>query len=206
MGAISSVLRNSGLKHLNLSNWPFDDLEALALMTRLTKLLLTSKKLVSLRGIDALISLKWLDLHACQRLKSIEGIQACQSISRLEITSCKAVHDISELGELGALVELHLDDGGEIESLDPLQRCTLLEKLSFFGGTRIRDGKISAIEGLPRLKTLCFAPRRHYDRTRDAVRGLNEPVRRSPLDGLGRAGRLRLEPFPDEPGGAADRD
>jgi len=168
-GAIKSVLKNSAVKHLNLSNWPSDDLESLASMTRLAKLQLTSRKLTSLRGIGALKSLEWLDLHACPKLTSVEGIRGCQSIWHLEVTSCKAVHEISEIGELGALRELHLDDNGEIESLGPLRRCKLLEKLSFFGTTRILDGKISAVEGLPRLETLRFAPRRHYDRTRDDI-------------------------------------
>lgn len=103
------------------------------------------------------------------KLTSLEGIRSCRSITHLEVTSCKAVHDISEVGELGALRELHLDDSGEIESLEPLRRCQLLEKLSFFGTTRILDGKISALEGLRRLKTVRFAPRRHYDRRRDEI-------------------------------------
>ena len=168
-GAIRSLLHSSGLKHLNLSNWPGDDLESLGSMSRLTKLQLTSRKLRSLRGIDALKSLEWLDLHACPKLTSLEGIRCCRSITHLEVTSCKAVHEISEIGELGALRELHLDDSGELESLEPVRGCQLLEKLSFFGTTRILDGKISALEDLPRLKTVRFAPRRHYDRTRDAI-------------------------------------
>lgn len=64
-GAINSVLHSSGLKHLNLSNWPSDDLESLGSMSRLAKLQLTSRNLMSLRGIDAMKSLEWLDLHAC---------------------------------------------------------------------------------------------------------------------------------------------
>lgn len=164
--AIESILQNSNLKHVNLTNWPRDDLGAFASMTRLTKLQLTSRKLRSLRGIGALKLLRWFDLHSCPRLSSVEGIGACKSISRLELTSCKAIRDISEIGELTALRELHLDDNGDVDSLEPLQSCKLLETLSFFGTTRIVDGKISVIQGLPRLRTVRFASRRHYDRKR----------------------------------------
>lgn len=167
--AIRSLLHIAGLKHLNLSNWPGYDLESLGSMSRLQELLLTSRKLRSLRGIDALKSLEWLDLHACPKLTSLEGIRCCRFMTHLEVTSCKAVHEISEIGELGALRELHLDNNGELESLEPIRQCHLLEKLSFFGTTRILDGRISALEDLPRLKTVRFAPRRQYDRTRDAI-------------------------------------
>lgn len=168
-GAIEGVLECAGLKHLNLSNWPASDLDSLARLTQLAKLLLTSRKLTSLRGIDVLGALEWLDLDSCPKLTSVEGIQACQSIWHLELTSCKAIHKISPIGELGSLRELHLDENGEIESLEPLRHCRLLERLSFFGTTRVVDGKLSAVEELPRLKTLRFAPRRHYDRSRDDI-------------------------------------
>lgn len=167
--ALKSVLQCSGLKHLNLTNWPDVDLRSLASMTRLAKLQLTSRKLVSLRGITAFSALEWVDLHACPKLESIDEIRACAGVSHLEVTSCKGVRDISAIGELGSLRELHLDNDGDIETMIPLQRCKLLERLSFFGDTRVIDGKLSVLEQLPRLTTLVFAPRRHYDRTRSEI-------------------------------------
>ena len=168
-GAIQDVLNNPNLEYLNLSNWPMEDLQRLESMDRLARLALTSRKLRSLRGIDALKSLGWLDLYACPSLTSLEGIQNCQSMSRLDVSSCRAVHEISEVGELGSLRELELNNNGDLESLEPLRRCQSLERVSFFGTTRILDGKISVLEELPRLKKVVFGRRRHYDRKREEL-------------------------------------
>jgi hypothetical protein len=167
--ALDSLLQCSGLRHLNLVNWPGADFRLLVKMTQLAKLQITSRKLSALRGIAALQALEWLDLHACPKLSSLEEIQSCTSLRHLEITSCKGVRDISPSGDLRLLRELHLDDGGDIETLLPIQECKLLERLSFFGTTRIADGRLSVLELLPSLQTLRFAPRRHYDRTREEL-------------------------------------
>jgi hypothetical protein len=166
---IKSLLKCSSLKYLNILNWPDENLKNLTSMSRLSKLLLTSRKLASLDGIGSLVALQWLDLHACRRLTKLENITHCQSIIHLEITSCKSVRDISPIGSLGLLRELHLDNNDKIESLMPIRGCNLLERLSFCGNTIILDGKISAIQGMPKLKTLRFAPRRTYDRTREEI-------------------------------------
>jgi hypothetical protein len=167
--ALDSLLERTNLRHMNLVNWPATDLQPLAKMTRLSKLLITSRKVSALRGIGPLNALEWLDLNSCQKLSSLGDLRSCGKLKRLEITSCKSVRDISAIGHLRLLRELHLDDGGEIETLMPIQECKLLEVLSFFGTTRIVDGKLSAIEALPNLQTLRFAPRRHYDRTREEL-------------------------------------
>jgi hypothetical protein len=169
--AIKSVLENDRLRRLNLSHWPGVDLGAIRLMPRLSRLQLTSATLASLGGIGALKSLEWMDLHRCPKLASLDGVQLCQTLWHLEITRCKAVHEISALGALPELRELHLDDNGEIDSLEPIRGCKFLERVSFLGTTCIRDGRISALEELPALKTLRFTPRAHYDRTRESILG-----------------------------------
>ena len=138
-------------------------------MARLERLDLTSRKLISLRGVESLQSLQWLDLYACTKLDALDPIGLCPKIRHLAITSTKRFKDISPIGSLESLRVLHLDDDGEFESLKPLLRCTLLEELSFFGTTRITDGKISVLEQFKHLRTLRFTPRRAYDRTRKEI-------------------------------------
>jgi hypothetical protein len=167
--ALEGLLQCSQLKHLNLVNWPGASLRALANMTRLAKLQITSRKLSALSPISSFQELEWLDLCACPKLTSLEDVRSCAGLRRLDVTSCKAIRDISPIGSLVLLRELHLDEDGDIESLLPLQACKQLEKLSFFGTTRIVDGRVSVVEALPHLRTLRFAPRRHYDRTRDEI-------------------------------------
>lgn len=167
--AIRDVLHKPSLKHLNLSKWPYEDLEPLATLRGIVRLQLTSRKLASVRGIGALKALEWLDLDSCPRLSSVVGLRDCQRVSHIELTSCRAIDELSEIGELSSLTELHLDNNGAINSLKPLVRCRRLEKLSFLGSTRVLDGEISVLESLPSIKVLRFAPRRHYDRTRAQV-------------------------------------
>lgn len=169
---LESLLHCKGLKHLNLSNWPEEDLRSLSAMTKLTKLLLTSRKLSSLRGISSLEALKWLDLHACPKLTSLEELRSCVSIRHLEITSCGAVDDVSPIGDLHELRELALDGCKDLDTLTCIQGCENLEQLSFLGTTRVTDGKLSFISELPKLHSLRFTPRRHYDRKRvELLRG-----------------------------------
>lgn len=165
--ALESLLQCSHLKHLNLMNWPSVDFQPLAKLTRLAKLQITSRQLSDIRGISALQSLEWLDLHSCPNLSPIEDIRSCVNLRHLEMTSCKRVSNIAPVGDLRLLHALHLDGGGNIQSITPLRGCPLLEVLSFFGTTRIEDGQLSVIEMLPHLRTLRFAPRRHYDRKRE---------------------------------------
>jgi Leucine-rich repeat (LRR) protein len=164
--ALASLFQCHGLKRLNVVNWPNSDLTVLADMTGLTELLLSSRKLSSLEGVAKLGALEWLDVDRCPSLSSLEPIRACRMLRHLEVTSCKGFRDIEPVGALKHLQVIHLDDDGEIETLAPLQTCLELEHVSFFGTTQIKDGAISVLERLPKLRTLVFAPRRAYDRTR----------------------------------------
>jgi hypothetical protein len=63
---------------------------------------------------------------------------------------------------LAALEVLRLEDDGELESLEVLGSLKNLQAVSLVGSTTVKDGDLSALESLPRLSMLAFAPRRHY--------------------------------------------
>jgi hypothetical protein len=44
--------------------------------------------------------------------------------------------------------------------------------LTLFGSTEIEDGKLAFIVNLPRLKTMAFPPKPHYDITPQKARSL----------------------------------
>ena len=50
---------------------------------------------------------------------------------------------------------------GEIESLVPLEKIRTLERLQFIG-TKVMDGKLGGLKGLPRLSDVVFENRRGY--------------------------------------------
>ncbi|MBA3580745.1 MAG: hypothetical protein H0W42_12270 [Gemmatimonadaceae bacterium] len=162
--ALQGLLGCTTLKQLNLMKWPGIDLGGLSKLTRIARLQLTSNTLRTLHGLTELLSLRILDLDACPKLRSLEDVAGTPSIQQVEVTSCRSVRSIAALSALRELRVAILDDNAEIDSLRPLAPCHLLEELSFVGSTRITDGKISAIEHLPRLRSLRFSPRVHYDR------------------------------------------
>lgn len=164
--ALEGVLRCEQVSHFNVSNWPDLDLFRLAQLIRLRELLVTSRKLDSLRGISVFNLLERLDLHGCPKLTTLEGVDSCRRLTSFSLSACKAVGDVSVLASLTGLREVELDSCGEIRSLSPLAALRGLERLSFDGDTRILDGDLSFIEALPALRTLVFAPRRSYNRTR----------------------------------------
>lgn len=163
---IESLAGCRGLRELNVSNWRHEGLEPIAAGPGLVKLLLTSKKLRTLRGLSSLTALEWLDLHACPKLACVAEVGQAQRLRRLEISSSRSVEDLASIGQLVDLRWLALDDCGPVDSLAFLRACRNLETLSFLGTTRVVDGDLSFIADLLKLRTLRFAPRRHYSHRR----------------------------------------
>lgn len=172
MPGLRPVLQRATLRRLNVTSWPDSDFRALTHLEALERLQVTSRTLSSLEGIEELPSLEWVDLHDCPKLTDLAALASCPQLKRVELTSCKGVLDISSMSSLAGLRELFLDDDRDIATLTPLRQCRSLVTLSFLGTTRIVDGDLSFIEDLPELQTLRFAPRRHYNRSREElVRG-----------------------------------
>lgn len=159
----------SDLKLLNIVNYPFDTLQDIREMAGLERLQLTSKKLVSLSGVENLHSLKIIDFMSCPKLASLAGVEKCLKLHTIELEACKSINDISCFGELTNLTNLTLADCGKIKSLQPLANCYLLEQLMFFGDTNIEDGELTFILRLPSLKKILFSNRRHYSHKREQI-------------------------------------
>lgn len=164
-----SVFDCSGLRLLNIVNYPTEDLQDLKALAGLRHLQITSRKLASLAGIEALRTLKTLDLAECPKLESLSGLEKCRELQAVELQNCKKVRSVSTLGALEGLRKVVLTDCGTIESLRPLAKCRLLEDLFFIGDTNVEDGELTPLLEAPELKKMWFADRRHYSHTRDQV-------------------------------------
>lgn len=164
-----TVFDCSGLKLLNVVNYPDEDLKNLKNMTGLRRLQITSRKLVSLAGIESLKGLRILDLAECPKLGSLTGIEKCQELQVVELENCKKVDDVSSLGELASLRDVVLTDCGKVKSLQPLAKCRLLESLTFAGDTNVEDGELTPLLEIPELKKMWFVDKRHYTHKRDQV-------------------------------------
>ncbi len=96
-----TVLECKKLQLLNIVNYPFSDFSDLNQMVHLERLQISSRKLVSLSGIENLKSLKVLDLFDCRSLEDISDLRKCEALRAVEIDSCKNIEDRSVLYELG---------------------------------------------------------------------------------------------------------
>ena len=170
-----SVFDCKGLLDLNVDRFPCEDLQAVKHMSRLERLVVGSRKLTTLSGIEHLESLNKLELVYCSQLRSLDGIERCGQLRSVQLHSCKKVYDVSKLGTLKRLKTLSMENCGKIRSLRPLADCKLLEALYFVGDTNIEDGDMTPLPNLPTLKKTSFANRRHYTHNRlDVFKG-NRP-------------------------------
>ena len=167
-----TILDCSGLKLLNVVNYPAEDLQKLTNMTGLRRLQISSRKLVSLAGIESLPSLRIMDLAECPKLESLTGIETCQGLQVVELENCKKVNDISSLGELANLRDVVLTNCGKVKSLQPLAKCRLLESVTFAGDTNVEDGELTPLLDMPELKRMWFVDKRHYSHKRDQVEAM----------------------------------
>lgn len=164
-----TIFSCSSLSLLNIVNYPSGDLTDIESMKDLQRLQLTSKKLVSLSGVEKLVSLSTLDLAECSKLENLSGVEKCQQLETVELEGCKKIHDISLLGELKNIKNLVLTDCGKIRSLQPLASCRLLENITFVGDTIIEDGMLAPLLDIPQLKKMWFVDKKHYSHKRDQV-------------------------------------
>ncbi|WP_133125888.1 hypothetical protein [Thalassospira marina] len=163
----TTVFYCSSLEEINIVNFPDEDLGKLSGMTELKRLQLTSRKLLSLSGIEFLEKLQVFDGAYCTKLRGLAGLEKCKNIQVVELQACRKICDVSELGELNNLKDVFLIDCGKIGSLQSLDNCGNLENLFFPGDTNILDGELTALFEMPKLKKLTFANRRHYSHKRE---------------------------------------
>jgi len=150
------------LKRINIVDYPQRDLTIWKENDQLRDLLLQSKTLESLAGIESFRNVRTLDLFRCRKLNSLKYLSAAACIRKFELDQCPGINDISEISKLTELRDLIIHDCGEIKSLSPIRHCRSLEILQVGGNTTITDGEIGVLETLPKLKRVLLAHRKHY--------------------------------------------
>src|SRR5882757_3308363 len=88
---LSPLFELQTLEYLNVSNYPYVDVVPINKLVNLQRLSITSRKLQTFKGIEALSALSHLDLANCPQLLSIEEVRVKLSISHLEIEGCRHV-------------------------------------------------------------------------------------------------------------------
>lgn len=156
------------LKHLNLSNYPYETLRELQHMTSLEELLVTSRKL---KGSNCAFFplLRKIDLATCGELESIARLENCTHLEELEIADCPK---ISKLPKLPCnLKSLVIEDCGGIDSLDFIESHPSLQRVLIIGSTFVRSGDLSPLKTLKGLKDVRVAEG-SYNMCNEQIRGL----------------------------------
>lgn len=116
-----------------------------------------------LNGLDKFPDLKRLELHYCTKLETIAGIQQkSKTLQFLHINQSKKLKIDKRLFELKKLRVLCLNSCGEIENLDFLKEFPELIDFRFVD-TKIISGDLSPILKHPKIRSVGFMNKRHYN-------------------------------------------
>ena len=140
----------NNLTSLTLNQWPWEDLTPLSSLSNLEHLDLRGGELGSLEGADGLSTLAHLSLSDfyslssiaeisalkrlnCLRLvnlsiRSLEGLAELQMLKEIEV-ECSDLEDVSVLGSLEGLTNLHLHCGEKVVGLGSLAYAPQLQRL-----------------------------------------------------------------------------
>jgi hypothetical protein len=164
-GLIRHVLSTAGDLE-TITTWSFDecDLHAFRDMVGLSRLTVKeASRLEALSGVDTLPSLVRLDIVGCPRLTDVSDLSAtAATLRRLDLEGGRLLGAIDDLAGLINLHFLGLSECGEIESLRPVARMSLLEKLYAWGSTRVLDNDLSPLLRLPHLNEVRMQDRAAY--------------------------------------------
>lgn len=140
----------NSLTSVTLNQWPWEDLTPLSSLSSLEHLDLRGGELGSLEGVDGLGALTHLSLSdfyslssiteikalkqlSCLRLlnlsiSSLEGLEELDVLSEIEI-ECSDLEDVSALGSLKSLTNLHLYCGEKVVGLGSIAYAPQLQRL-----------------------------------------------------------------------------
>jgi hypothetical protein len=84
----------------------------------------------------------------------LRGLERLVDPDELESTGCMAIERTEEVAGLRTLKRLLLNDGGKVESLEPIRGPPELEEVLFYETTRIADGDLTPLTSLCRLRAV----------------------------------------------------
>lgn len=161
----ASIVFAPQLEDLAVPSYSEPDLEPLSALISLTSLVMKERpKLRSLDGIEAFPWLLRLGVFLASGLADISALERSRPpvLQVLQLQSCKKVSDITPVASCASLQFFDLSEGAEILSVAPLSPLVNVERLYLYNSTKVADGDLSPIAGLPKLKDFRMQNRRGY--------------------------------------------
>ena len=115
----------------------------------------------NLEGLN-IHSLRTLGIHFNRNFFEIGNELNLFNLETINVSNCKNLNDLKGFENLRNLRVIRLEDCGSVFSLAPLLKLEKLEEV-YLNGTRISDGIIRDITGLPSMKKLYFDDHKTYD-------------------------------------------
>ncbi len=128
--------------------------------------------------------LQSLRLAGFSKLKDFSFIRRLESLRYLDIDTCKGFSNLRVVENCSELEFIAIDNVGSIESLSPVNNCPKLKVISFVDSTDILDGKIRFLNQFPKLETVAFRERRHYDAKRADLPSKQQPGPPIPVENI----------------------
>lgn len=151
------------LTDVRILGYPYEDLLPIQSSKRIKNLIIKSRKLTSLKGLESFHSLTQLELLMCLNLSNISGLISGTKLRRLELHKCRGVSELNPVSALKNLKELILEDCGELASIVPVTGCSNLEILQIAGSSYFLDGDLNSLRKLKNLKSLLLVGKKHYN-------------------------------------------
>jgi hypothetical protein len=117
----------------------------------------------TLDGIRTDAAIESLEIVGARRLEDIEDVESLYgSLQRVKLQSCRSLTSLAPVAPLRRLRFLEFSDSGNLDTLSPLSDLIDLRELYAWGTTRVIDGDLSPLFGLPLLHDVRMRDRRNY--------------------------------------------
>lgn len=159
-GKIKGIDKCQNLKKLCLIDFNENDFSAIKDLLSLEILHIKTASVITLEGLENLLSLKEIRLGNCKNLKFIKAIVNNNNLRSINIEHCQNIKDYEYLSELKNLEILQINDCKEIKSISFIQDMSSLKNLVLLGNTKIVDGNLK-----PALKIekVIYTPYKFYN-------------------------------------------
>ena len=163
-----TILNCRNLEYFNTDKYPYEDISPLHNLQKLKTLMIQSRKLTRLEGIEKLQNLGKVGFSYCSLLSDLREIKKCKNLTTIVMLSCKKANDISPFGSLTQLTVLDMENCDHVVSVKHLVNNSNLEKLLLVNMS-VQDGDLTPLLSLNNLKVLAVARKRHHSHTSSEI-------------------------------------
>lgn len=163
------MLKLKNLKILTIYGYKGNDLELFHELISLEELEVVRGSIVSLSGLQALKSLKRLDLFNVNKLVNVDELNHMDSLIKFGIESCNKIIFPKFFNGLGSIIQINLCRLKGFNSLKIFEKLKTLESLNVYE-MKVEDGDIEIVKEFNGIKSMRIDQKRHYNMDVDAYK------------------------------------